>query len=296
MERKFYTFLLFPGTDGKLRKLRLPYYVIHVFLVFALVGVTTVVVLANTYARMLIKVSNYNSVRAEREALRSQYQSLETAATQTNAKLNSLQSLASEVALTYGLSGALHAKFPQPMLDVDAQNSLNPNASYNASLYTFNLLEASATGSTSSEALTEAMLSDLPVRRSNTPSIWPVRGELTAGFGERLDPLNGEGEEFHAGIDIAAPIGTPVRCSADGIVFAAGADAGYGNAVLVDHGNGITTKYGHMTKIYVVVGQEVKKGQFIGTVGSTGKSTGPHLHYEVHVQDTPVNPTKYLHG
>lgn len=295
MERKFYTFLVFPGTHGKLRKLKLPYYVIHVLLALSLVGVMTVVVLANTYARMLIKVSDYNSLRAKSEALKTQYRSLESVASQTNAKLHSLQSLASQVALTYGLGGAHRTAFPQRLLDLAADGSQNPKESYNASLYTFNILEASAMGSSSQDIVQEVLADPSIIHHSDTPSIWPVRGEVTAGFGERLDPLNGEGE-FHAGIDIASPAGTPVECTGDGIVFAAGRDAGYGNAVLVDHGNGITTKYGHLSKIFVVVGQEVKRGQFIGAVGSTGKSTGPHLHYEVHLQDTPVNPEKYLHG
>ncbi len=118
---------------------------------------------------------------------------------------------------------------------------------------------------------------------------------LTAGFGQRMDPLSGEGA-FHAGIDISAPNGTPVEATADGLVFYASPDAGYGNAVLIDHGCGITTKYGHLSKMFVLVGQEVKRGQVIGAVGTTGKATGPHLHYEVHVNETPVNPSHYLRG
>ena len=110
-----------------------------------------------------------------------------------------------------------------------------------------------------------------------------------------MDPLSCEGA-FHSGIDISAPFGTRVSAGADGLVFSSGPDAGYGNAVLIDHGYGITTKYGHLSGINVVVGQEVKRGQMIGTVGTTGKTTGPHLHYEVHVHDTPVNPAKYLRG
>ena len=84
--------------------------------------------------------------------------------------------------------------------------------------------------------------------------------------------------------------------SADGMVLSAGTESGYGNAILLDHGNGMTTKYGHLSKIYVVVGQDVKRSQVIGAVGSTGRTTGPHLHYEVQVQGTPINPAKYLHG
>jgi murein DD-endopeptidase MepM/ murein hydrolase activator NlpD len=125
--------------------------------------------------------------------------------------------------------------------------------------------------------------------------MWPVRGQITGGFGQRLDPLNGE-EAVHCGIDISAPSGTEVQVTADGVVLLAEREAGYGNEVLVDHGDGITTKYGHLRRIDVVAGQEVKKGQIIGAVGMTGKSTGPHLHYEVRVHQTPVNPAKYLRG
>jgi murein DD-endopeptidase MepM/ murein hydrolase activator NlpD len=110
-----------------------------------------------------------------------------------------------------------------------------------------------------------------------------------------MDPFTGEGA-FHAGIDIAAPSGTQVKAAADGILFHAGPDAGYGNEILLDHGYGITTKYGHLSATYVVVGQEVKRGQVIGTVGMTGRTTGPHLHYEVRVHETPVNPAKYMRG
>jgi len=122
-----------------------------------------------------------------------------------------------------------------------------------------------------------------------------VRGQITAGFGQRMDPFSGEGA-FHAGVDISVPFGTKVEATADGIVLEAGPESGYGNEILIDHGYGLTTKYGHLSKIFVVVGQELKRGQAIGAVGMTGKTTGPHLHYEVLIHDTPVNPTKYLHG
>jgi murein DD-endopeptidase MepM/ murein hydrolase activator NlpD len=130
---------------------------------------------------------------------------------------------------------------------------------------------------------------------SITPSIWPVKGPITAGFGQRMDPFTGEGA-FHSGIDIGAPSGTKVVAAADGILFLAGPDSGYGTEVLIDHGYGITTKYGHLSRTYAVVGQEVKRGQVIGAVGTTGRSTGPHLHYEVRIYETAVNPAKYLSG
>jgi len=293
MERKLYTFLIFPGLHGKVHKIQLPFYAFHLVLAFSLVGVTTVVALASSYTRMLLKVSDYNTMRADRDALKNQYRSLENVVSQTNVKLNSLETLATEVALTYGFGEARRATFPRSLFVLAAQSNPTLDSSYHASLYAFNLLKTTAANppaDTTARSLTSSTASEL----STIPSIWPVRGQVSAGFGERLDPLSGEGA-FHAGMDIAAPKGTAVQCSADGIVMAAGYDAGYGNAILVDHGSGITTKYGHLSRIDVVIGQEVTRGQVIGAVGATGKTTGPHLHYEVHVRDTPVNPAKYLH-
>jgi len=292
MRRNLYTVLICPGLHGKMRKIQVPGYILHLVFAFSVVGVTTVVALASSYTRMLLKVSDYNSMRADREALQTQYRSLQNVVSQTNAKLDSLESLATEVALTYGFGEARRVSFPSSLLVLAAQSNPTVDSSYHASLYAFNFLKSSA-------ALNAAEIpakSLVPASNSATvPSIWPVRGQVTAGFGERLDPLSGEGA-FHAGMDIAAPPGTAVESAADGIVLAAGYDAGYGNAILVDHGSGIATKYGHLSRIDVVIGQEVKRGQVIGAVGATGKTTGPHLHYEVHIRDTPVNPAKYLHG
>lgn len=294
MNKKVYTFLMFPGGHGKVRKIQIPGYAVDVALIFCIIGVTTMVALGSSYARMLLKVSDYNNMRAEHEALKTQYRSLENVVSQTNAKLDSLQSLATEVALAYGFGEARKARFPQSVLALAAQTNPTVDSGYHASLYAFNLLKATALagpGNSNAPALNSAM----PFARNNIPSIWPVRGGITAGFGERLDPLNGEGA-FHAGVDIGAPKGTSVEAPADGIVLSAGTDAGYGNSILIDHGYGITTRYGHLSKIDVVVGQEVHRGQVIGAVGMTGRATGPHLHYEVHVNDTPVNPARYMHG
>ena len=294
MDKKFYTFLIFPGAHGKLRRIRLPFYIVHLVLGLSVVGLMTVAALANSYARMLLKVSNYNSLRTEREALKNQYRTLENAVSQTNAKLDSLQSLASEVALTYGFGQARQPRFPGAVLALAAQSNSNVESSYRASLYAFNLIKRASTTSPGDDTAL-GIFSTPQLAHSTIPSLWPVRGQISAGFGQRMDPFSGEGA-FHSGVDISAPYGTKVEASADGIVLQAGPDSGYGNEILIDHGFGITTKYGHLSKIYVVVGQEVKRGQVIGAVGMTGKATGPHLHYEVLVHDTPVNPTKYLHG
>jgi murein DD-endopeptidase MepM/ murein hydrolase activator NlpD len=129
---------------------------------------------------------------------------------------------------------------------------------------------------------------------ANIPSIWPVIGPLRSGVGSRHNPFGGAGIEFHKGQDIAAPTGTPIVAAADGVVVIARWVRGYGNGIYIDHGNGIQTRYGHLSRIDVVEGQPIKKGQHLGLVGSTGRSTGPHLHYEVRINGEPTSPLLYL--
>ena len=127
----------------------------------------------------------------------------------------------------------------------------------------------------------------------STPSEWPVRGTVSSGVGNRLDPLTGK-PEFHAGLDIPKPTGTPVRASADGTVNFAGSSDASGRVVILDHGQGIVTKYAHLASIHVKKGRRVRKGEEIATVGNTGKSTSSHLHYEVRVNGTPIDPRPQL--
>lgn len=132
--------------------------------------------------------------------------------------------------------------------------------------------------------------------RGVTPSIWPVVGKLESGVGGRRNPFGGRGYEYHQGQDIDAAYGTPVAVAASGKIIIAGWQRGYGNVVYVDHGSGLSTRYGHLSQIDVILGQEVTLGQTIGLVGSTGRSTGPHLHYEVRINNQPVDPRQYLPG
>jgi len=131
-------------------------------------------------------------------------------------------------------------------------------------------------------------------KRGYTPTIWPVDGKLEGGFGGRRNPFGGPGYEFHTGQDIEAPLGAPVVAGASGKILFVGWQNGYGQLVVVDHGGGLTTRYGHLSHIDVDAGQQVSRGQLVGKVGSTGRSTGPHLHYEVRINEAPVNPLEYL--
>ncbi len=137
------------------------------------------------------------------------------------------------------------------------------------------------------------LLSDRQSLLKATPSILPARGWITSAFGYRTSPMSGE-PLFHQGLDIAAAPGTPIHAPADGVVSFVDYDSGYGKMVSIDHGYGIVTRYGHNSQIFVNQGQRVKRGEVIAQVGNTGRSTGPHLHYEVRLNDVPVDPMNYI--
>jgi murein DD-endopeptidase MepM/ murein hydrolase activator NlpD len=128
---------------------------------------------------------------------------------------------------------------------------------------------------------------------ASTPSLWPARGWVTSDFGVRLDPYTAE-RMMHRGLDIATTQGQPVHSPSDGTVVFAGTEGGYGKVLVIDHGYGVKTRYGHLSEIFVRLGERVKRGARVAAVGNTGRSTGPHLHYEVRVNGIPENPRKFI--
>jgi hypothetical protein len=126
------------------------------------------------------------------------------------------------------------------------------------------------------------------------PTVWAHLGKINNEYGYRRNPFNGRGYEFHGGIDIDGNKGDTVMAPANGIVSKAGWHGGYGNLIEIDHGNGLTTRYGHLSQGNVRIGDTVQRGQLIGLIGSTGRSTGPHLHYELRMNDKPINPRRLL--
>lgn len=132
------------------------------------------------------------------------------------------------------------------------------------------------------------------VNPANLPTMWAHLGKINNEFGFRRNPFGGRSYEFHAGMDIDGERGDTVMSPANGTIIKAGWQGGYGNMIEIDHGNGLTTRYGHLSKIEVQVGDVVQRGQLIGLVGSTGRSTGPHLHYELRLNDKSINPRLLL--
>jgi len=288
LRKRFYILFVARGEDGQLRKIPIPAYYLYVLVAGAAIGGLSLTGIASSYLRMLLKVSHFNELRAQKEELKNRYTRLEQVAKERDIQVASLGSLASEVSSLYGLKTD---QILTPSSDALQDAAVTSSLDRLYTLRTTALSGAAATGI--SLGLTRNATPADWLRANSAPSLWPVEGPVTGSFGERTDPFNGEGA-FHSGVDISASYGQAIIAPADGVVVFADFLGGYGKAVVLDHGHGITTRYGHLANFAVAVGQYVHRAEAIGYVGLSGRSTGPHLHYEVRINDTPVNPHKYL--
>ncbi len=292
MKSKQYTFFIASSGSGAMRRLRIPAYALHVLAVFVVVGGITVAAAVGSYSRMLWKATSYNSLRRDQDNLKQQYQALQTQVKDTNQRLDSLQSLAGEVAMAYGITRFRQTPFG--LTDGDtATPSEETDSDFQASVDEFSFLQKNVTAVALSSGGTRILPAEQLSSLGIVPTLWPVVGEITGHFGERMDPFSGEGA-FHAGLDIASHYGDAIRATGEGVIVEADERAGYGRFIVIDHGFGVTTCYGHLSAFNVQVGMHVRAGDVIGFEGQSGRSTGPHLHYEVRIYNTPVNPWRYL--
>ena len=312
LKKRHYILLVSRDGNGRVRKVPIPLHYAYMFVAVAVIGAFTVTGLAGSYSRMLIKTARFNQLRNDHNSLQKDYAHLEKQDHEKDVQAASLGSLATEVSALYGLTasklagpmGHMHTKAAgktaaSPLI-TDAPASFTDD-SYYKSLETFYSLRNSAMAGTATHVINGmsglSPLSgmgggDLSI---DAPNLWPVMGPIRSSFGQREDPVTGNGEgEFHTGIDISAPIGTPIRATADGVVKSAAMESGYGREVIIDHGHNLETCYAHMSGFAVMAGQTVVRGQVIGYVGMSGRTTGAHVHYEVRIHNAPVNPHKYL--
>ena len=318
-KKRYYILFVSRDEDGALKKVPIPISYAWTFVAAAVIGLFTVTGLAGSYSRMLIKTARFNQLRRDHQNLQQDYAHLEKQAHERDVQAASLGSLASEVSALYGLTAG---KLTLPSLHLKAAPAhplsapLNTTASFSNDTYyksvdAFYSLRSTAmdgdishvlSGSPTLGRMTNPLMPghDLPSFGSRddsafVPTLWPVTGPITSSFGEREDPIAGNGEgEFHPGIDISGPMGTPIHATADGVVTSADVVNGYGRMVAIDHGHGVETYYGHMSGFAVTAGQSVSRGQVIGYIGHSGRTTGNHVHYEVRIRNAPVNPHKYL--
>jgi murein DD-endopeptidase MepM/ murein hydrolase activator NlpD len=286
MTREFYTLIVVPHAAAKFRKFQVP-----VRFAKWTAGVAGALLLAGSgmlvhYTRIAYEVTELRKLQAENRMLTAKTQEYEQNAGRLQAKVTQLQGLVTKLGVMAGLE--------QPPLDAPAGvggvSGFETSVPGHPSLLS---MDRKLEVLTEKSVQLEEFYQDQTVLLASTPSIWPVRGYLSAGFGQRRDPFTGQ-RDFHPGLDVSSPIGTRVQAPADGLVISVGVQGGYGNALVIDHGYGVVTRYGHLSGFNVKPGQRVKRGDLIAFVGNTGRSTGPHLHYEVWVRDQAQNPIHYI--
>ncbi len=286
MSRKFYTIFILPHAHARFRKLHVSRnFVVAIAALAVSVGATAALT-PHLFFRSRALADRAGLIELENRKLRDDKSKAEAAIAEMGEHLAAVEAIAGKLAQAVGLkdlpserpSGGVGAAFGSRTELFGEESSALRKRMENLD--------------TSFDRLEQAWGERLKVLAS-TPSLAPVSGFFSDGFGWRRDPIDGS-REFHKGVDIVAPTGTPVRASADGLVTAAGRMAGYGAMIHLAHGFGMGTRYGHLSRVMVAPGQRVKRGDVIGLVGSTGRSTGPHLHYEVFRTGIQVDPRKYL--
>ena len=293
MPGKFYTVMVIPHTRGRYRNLRFSRRFAHtcvgllVVLILATVALPRYLYLSHTQARSL------DDLTQENETLRSANERYDADLDLLRSKLENYRRQSMKFALMAGVedlpSTALATGSPGELPPGFDAGQLRPDYL----LEELDILRSRVGVMDESYEILEQAYADRAVLLATTPSISPARGIIGSGFNWRRDPFTGE-REFHKGLDIVANAGTPVRATADGVVVKAGRLSSYGKAVFLSHGNGLSSRYAHLSELTIKPGQKVKRGDILGRVGATGRAKGYHLHYEVLLQDKKVDPMDYI--
>ncbi|MCY1021186.1 M23 family metallopeptidase [Pyxidicoccus sp. MSG2] len=302
MAKKSFTLMVIPDHDAPVKR----YTIQRSFLMQVGMGLMLVVGLAAGasvhYFQVAADASENRILREENLTLRSQLKSVRERIEHIGSTLDRVERFDQKLRAITLLSDpqrnlAMGPTEPEAGTTAPATDTqftqLTTTVSPNALLGRLDKLSAEATRQEQSLQELQAYFQDQKSMLASTPSVWPARGWVTSDFGQRLDPYTAD-RVMHAGLDIAAPHGKEVYSPSDGTVVFAGLEGGYGNVLVIDHGYGIKTRYGHLSKMLVKAGDRVKRGALIAAVGNTGRSTGPHLHYEVRVNGIPQNPRKFI--
>ena len=278
LKKRLYTFIVASHADAKLWRFSLPYPVLLAIGVFALIGVFTAGVAAFHYGSMVLKVVDYSHLLAENDSFRSQNHDYRIRTAQMGEKIDFLETTARKLMVLSGMNSDKNVGGIGGYSKDSFKEPLPASAGTPESIdrYTQNLSALEERYRNLDDVISQRALVE-----SANPNIMPLRGYVTGGFGRRTDPFNGAVRDMHTGLDISAPYGTKVYSPADGTVIFAGGREGYGNLVVIDHKFGYTTRYGHLSKFNIQVGQRVSRHDVIGYVGTTGRTTGPHLHFEI---------------
>jgi len=287
-----YTLIFVPGARSASRKVRVSVRLVRRAERAAAAIAVVLVGLLSHYAWLTREMSQLETLRRENQALTEQAQSREARLGELAERVAWLQSNVKKLGVMSGLDKTL------PPADgsvggLGGTTGPETGPPSQDPEVTLRALSHSVSDLAERSQEIESFYADQAELLAHTPSVWPVRGYLSSGFGNRADPFTGA-RDYHPGIDVSAPSGTKVKAPADGVVVAVGRRGAYGNAIIVDHGRGVVTRYGHLEGFAVRAGQRVRRGDVIGFVGSTGRSNAPHLHYEVWLDDKAQDPVQYI--
>ena len=290
MANEFYTLIVVPHAKARFRKfqvsVRLTRWVLASLAVLALALVGIVV----HYTMISVEVAELKRLRGENLALATKARAYEENAGRLQARVLTLQNVVTKLGLMAGVEKSLPDAGVGGVGGLSRIETAAPSVDIAASLQG---IDSTVSALTEKSTRLQAYFEDQQELLAATPSIWPVRGYLSAAFGNRKDPFTGM-PDFHPGIDISTPRGTRILAPADGVVVFVGRKRGYGKALVINHGYGVVTRYGHLDGHNVRNGQRVRRGDVIAFVGNTGRSTAPHLHYEVWVNDQLRNPIEFI--
>jgi murein DD-endopeptidase MepM/ murein hydrolase activator NlpD len=300
LAKRSYTLIVVPDTDAPVKRFRVSRSLLLQLASVSLFGAGLAVAASSHYFLVARDAAENRVLREENLSLRGQLKSIRERVEHIGStldrvgrhdqKLRELSTLSGE---PKGMAGPPETA-PQSLLPARGGPPA-PLSSFPAESQVARLDKLSAEALRQEKGLQEvtAYFEDQRSLLASVPSVWPARGWVTSDFGQRLDPYTAD-RVMHTGLDIAAEQGRAVYSSSDGAVVYAGAEGAYGNVVVVDHGFGVNTRYAHLGEMLVKAGDRVKRGQQLGSVGNTGRATGPHVHYEVRVNGIPQNPRKFI--
>ena len=292
MNKKFYTIMIVPHAAAKFRRIRIS----RNFLIAAGCFLGLVFTAGLMFPHYLLRSSqlsaNLQRMAQENQELRKASDKFDESLADLRSRLAEFETKATKFAMMAGVEDPQSQQLAAGGSSFDLKG-LSPKASQAVIDSEINTLKERSGLLQDTFRVLDVAFQKQSLLLSSTPSIYPVHGLLGNGYGWRRDPFTGM-RDFHQGLDLVAPIGTKVVAPADGIVTRVGQSGGFGNSIFISHGYGIISRFGHLSAYNVKVGQRVKRGDVIGMVGSTGRSTGPHLHYELLVHQRNVDPIKYI--
>lgn len=298
MKKRFFTVFIVPQDPSHIRKFRLPLNLLKTIVIILGISFAGFSFILFDYTRVKLKTNELNRLRKENAEQKIELQALASKMTDVEFQMAKLKQfdkklrIITNMEVPGGSNQILGIGGPSPDEDMTALDAARNGLVKQMHSDLDQLKAVTRTQEKSFTELHEYLFKQTSLFAS-TPAIWPARGWVTSTFGYRISPFTGL-RQMHEGLDIANAVGTPVFAPADGIVSKVDRDNGVGKTISINHGYGIVTKYGHLSDMYVHVGKRVKRGEKIAAVGNTGRSTGPHLHYEVLVDGIHVNPEKYI--